>query len=330
MSIYRDINDLNLVQNNISINQNENDPIEQFRKKYSPKIKSEKMKEYVERGNKILDQLTDHTIEISTSDISEDDHRMDIACLMWALTAKAANQGDAYKSGAMRINNGADKNGEEGKKFGQRFEDYLKGGDKPSGYYSRISTHMNENLRKGETAYGLDLEGMDLPAEKGTILFAKQPDGSIFIKLEEHGFPGFNSWKNASTSIAHSIDYLKSRIFGKPEGARSEQVPTEVKKKFKKVIEEKYGKKTWSDVIFGKSISKTRGEEFYREGKTFGLSRMKIILSKIFTDEEEKIKFKAAIEEFEKAASIYDDRAKKNGYKGEYKGNEVLIELSIR
>ncbi len=241
--------------------------------------------------------------------------------LIWALMAKSGKHGDYFTKGSCRLSNGA---------LVEKF--LIACGKKDPKYvsYKRISTHMLENLQEGQSQYGLDIDklkdqnGMELclPAKAKTILFVKQPDGSLFYKLEEHGLGSLIG------ILGHSLSYTKTRIEKwagyQVKGATKEHVPKKIKKEFKKTIATLYppGKPSFFEKLFGIKPKLTgEGKRLYEEGKKFGISKMKEIL---MAEMEKGHQDKTVIKNMLKAhIDPVIEAAEKRGYKGTIKGNEI-------
>ncbi len=243
--------------------------------------------------------------------------------LIWALTAQAVKQGDAFTSGSMRL-------GTKGELTAVKLEAFFKACGQGQAYTRIASTHMQENLTKTSVQWGLDLRDMGLPADKHTILFARQPDGSFFLKLESAGCPpfwkkGFATWKNFKEFAAHALQYIKTRpaiakihffINRTSEDipkleSRKEHVPKEIKKQFKLAMKAMYPDKKIAD-------------EKYLEGKKYGISRMKKILD---AKDEKKLGTDPYLAKMrmERHLDPYLEKANTSQYEGEIKGNEVLL-----
>jgi|GEM_PF-3802596 len=321
----------------------EEERLKDFCKKYCPEVTEPEMISYIKTGQEIAEALSNkdtklEDILVNINKNKEPNEKLTGAkaavSLMWLFTAKTSQLDKLYTSGVMRLSDG------------QRVGEFLKlcGG---SEVYGRISTHMKENLgatRGRITAdnpqNGYDLRDEGLPAGKQTILFALQPDGTLFIKMEENGCPpfwkkGFRSLKNFREFVGHSIDFIVSR-FRKEEKTgmtitHKEHVPKEVKKEFKKAME----------FLFS---TPKEAQEKYEQGAKFGLSKMTEILNQEKRNIERKVgelknfktdeKFKKNIESQKTEDFIFLNTlqetlekklSKPEGYKGEVKGDEVLL-----
>lgn len=268
--------------------------LEGYRIKYCPRLKPEKMQKYIQRGEELERNFA------SAKDISElkdVTNRKAVRDLVWLLTAKAARDDELFLSGAMRIEDPDHK-----------LELFIKacGGKR---VYRRISSHMNENILSDEMKQnGFDFKARHLPWKRRTVLFARQPDGTLFLKIETRGLPPF--WQKEFRSIAnfftfacHSINYLRTRFRRENKGYRHEFVPKKTKKDFAKLIKE-----IEEDLILRKKYTK--------EGNTFGLSKMDEILSGKEGDH---------IESFKKEHFQPLIHAKKKNYNSKVKGKEVVL-----
>jgi hypothetical protein len=266
--------------------------------------------------------------------------------IMWALTKKCDEADKLYISGAMRLDtHPADP---------VDFEKFINEcGKDDHSVYSRISTHMKENILQGEKQRGIDCQG--LPAGKRTVLFAKQPDGTIYLKMEEHGCPpfwkkGFRNFKNFSEFVGHSTDFIMTR-FDKPQGTvgyakRKEHVPEEIKKEFNDIINLFFpkSKQSFFDKLMGRKTTNDELRTFYQnEGGKKGISEMSRIVeafaqSSHITGNEE-ISTNTDLElinEIQLRTKIYNMNRKlqsplsnkPDDYKGDIKGNEVPLTLN--
>ena len=297
-----------------------------FCKQYCRNISVEEMEKYILQGIELELHLADSKMTIEDEDFKKEGwiKPESVVALMWLLTAKAAYSKDLYTSGSMRLANG------------KKIRDFIKACGGPL-VYARISTHFRENLGKtrileaDKTQWGLDLKEMGLPAEKNTLLFALQPDGTLFLKMEGHGCPpfwrkGFRTFGHFKEFIGHTIDYLRSRVNHTPKSGltftRKEHVPLDIKKEFQKVMQFLYPSSgpSW----FSRFSMSSEGKKLYKEGKTYGISTMKNILENEILNSREltleqvvqrKILIQK-IEEFNKPPSDYD---------GEIKGHEVFL-----
>lgn len=160
----------------------------------------------------------------------------DAVCLIWLLMVKAGQQDKLHISGSFRIDDPS----------GLIFE-FLKACGKER-CYGRISTHLKENVAPLRGQWGLDVRDQKLPAGKHTILFAQQPDQTLYMKIEESGCPPFWQKKHRSFSnfveyIKHTLDYLITRLIEKPKMIKKtyrEETPSEIKQVFVKAMDQLY------------------------------------------------------------------------------------------
>lgn len=311
-------------QPSILENQQVLDKLKKFRAEQSPEVTDEQMQGFVTRGENLFKEFSKGSSveELSKNEVFKPSPENAVA-LMWFLTAKVAEQDKLFFSGSMRL------------AHGEMTRDYLKKcNSEEILLYARISTHFKENLgKRGENGLqadeyqsGLDLRGRGLPAGKNHVLFALQPDGTLFLKMEEYGCPPF--WKATHRTFAnfrefmgHAGTYVKSRFIRATKGlpARKEHVPKAAIKLFKQAMDELSPPQSWFQRLFIRNI--TSAER--KEGIKFGLSRMVKILQKHleennFTDDKRDtvLGHIAAIENF---------NPKPADYTGEIKGGEVLI-----
>lgn len=182
-------------------------------------VNLEQVEKFVAEGAELANKIRDDKI------VGADKTPKNIVCVMWYMTALCAKQGKLFTNGSIRID---DPN--------QKLQKFLEAvaGDK---VYERISTHMNENVTNTDKQKGIDLPGMNLPIKARTILFAKQPDGTLFIKMEKRGVPpfwkkGFATLENFKEFVLHSIDFIHSRFRKKSISSfatRKEHVPKDIK-----------------------------------------------------------------------------------------------------
>lgn len=137
--------------------------------------------------------------------------------------------------------------------------------------------------------YGFDLPNIGLPANKRTILFAMEPDGSLYIKMEAHGLGSFREF------VGHTFNFIETRkasngiqIKDRKYSHCKEHVPKNIKKEFKKTISVIFppGKPSFFERIrrcFGRKPKIKLGseaEKLYERGALFGISEMERILNK--------------------------------------------------
>ncbi|KAF3362830.1 hypothetical protein PHSC3_000572 [Chlamydiales bacterium STE3] len=280
--------------------------LENFCILYCPGVSIDEMKGHIQAGEELEKQLADVNMDVSdiVGQIQKEDRPTAVKSLMWLLTAKTAVTDERYTSGAMRIEDP-----------GRKVEAFIKMcGDKA--VYARISTHMKENL-KGEPQSGLDLRS-GLPAGKKTLLFAAQPDGTLYLKMEEKGCPPFwtkpfRSWSNFSEYVGHAAQFIITRFKKGGIGmkqARKEHVPKQAKQSFEVLLK-----------TIGDSNSPKEVQTHIKEGQKFGLSRMDKILSKEYGSSDQEL-----IENFKKEhLHAQLQRAESKGYNKEVKGNEVVL-----
>lgn len=323
--------------------------LEMFRENHCPEISKEQMNDYMDKGRDLEETLyfMDPQDSEGIQELGKQHGLEGIRNLMWRLTEKAASSDQLYISGAMR-------QPDEGGKVAA----FLKAAGGNS-VYGRISSHMKENVQKGQPQSGIDLKGLGLPAGKQTLLFAAQPDGTLYLKMEERGCPpfwkeNFRSYKNFSEFAGHTADYGITRFKAKNTGiyaARKEHVPKELKKEYQKVMDFSSGVST-KQSFFQKVIAKfskpegARAEAFkdVKEGQKRGISEMERRLSAATDKAESKAANMAfdpkatdkekqqAINAYLQASNLRDklrtdylEPARQAGYTGEIKGEEVLL-----
>lgn len=341
--------------------------LEQFRSQHCPGVSAIKMNMLIAQGTKLEKQLVKLAkIVKSEEQWKEEIDQLNLAspdkavALMWVLTKKAAGRGDLFTEGAMTIAGGEHLTGKMleqflhacGKNPDQTFDatNYRYTYDATNYTYSRISSHKGETLAKGDTQYGLDLRGKGLPSGKHHILFAAQPDGSVYIKLEEHGCPpfwknGFQTLKNFKEFFDHAVSYVTTRpaisktlkalhLTAEEKGpkleAKKEHIPAELKKEYKDTLNFIFppNKTSFFEYLgLKKTSNEKKAAELYAEGKTYGISNMLKNVSSMdtsnFTVDQLK-KWSNMLYELAKQ----ENRAKKglDSIKDvELKGNEVII-----
>jgi hypothetical protein len=290
-------------------------------------ISAEKMEEHLLQGKKLETLLTDSKVTLQDLEKEGWIKPESVVALMWLLTAKTAYSTELYTNGSMRLGNG------------EKVRDFIQACGGPS-VYARISTHFRENLGKegilkaDKIQWGIDLNDMGLPAKKNTLLFALQPDGTLFLKLEEYGCPpfwkkGFRTFDHFKEFMGHAINYLRSRVVNKPKSGlkftRKEHVPPKITKEFQKVMQFLYPPSGPSWFSHLTSMS-SEGKRLYKEGKTYGISKMQSILEDgTLNSRLQKLTPKQAIQRAELIRKIEEFNKRPSGYQGEIKGQEVLL-----
>lgn len=215
--------------------------IDAFRADHSPNVRPDQMNDYIRLGNQLMQQLAE-----LPKDGKMPDHLAkpeSVVAIMWALTNQTAEKGQLYISGAMRVDTGI-RTREKAEQI-EKFFIACGQGTQPHTAYPRISTHMKENLAEGQKQWGIDIKD-GLPAGKRSVLFAPQPDGTLFIKMEAHGCPpfwesGFRTFDNFKEFVGHSTDFITTR-FDKPAKShsyekRKEHFPEDLKKEYQKTLD---------------------------------------------------------------------------------------------
>lgn len=234
-----------------------------------PDINIQDAQSYVNQGTKLAEDLNNIANDISKSGCSDKIKEelwkeqikslatpQNAVCLMWHLTQKCAQNDNLYTEGAMIIHS-------NGNLSGKRIELFLRAcGDTENeeykekvGYpaYTRISTHMPGRFK--EEQWGLDLVNMNLPAQKNTLLFGTLDDGTLYLKMEDHGCPpalkqpiGSEEQKKMMPQFkGHVVDFAKTREginkFVEKKGyirpqARRENTPKDAVVLYKKALNE--------------------------------------------------------------------------------------------
>jgi hypothetical protein len=153
---------------------------------------------YVNKGKDIYDKVMNNTYPHAQPS------KQDVAKLMWYLQALSSGKasessGDGqhpvlYKEGAMFVEDPD-----------HRLESFLTRANS----YARSSSHMKDYQAMGNDyrAHGVDLRNVDTPNKRGTVMFARLPDGDgpvggpkgtgdrrmLFIKMEPHGCRGLTA-----------------------------------------------------------------------------------------------------------------------------------------
>jgi hypothetical protein len=327
--------------------------LEQFRADHCSNVSQNEMKDYIEGGEQLVKNLT--RVMANDNDFNEflktNANPKAAAQLMWFLTNKLAKKDQLFTNGALRLDPKPDLDSAKLEKF------LIACGNKNNPSYGRISTHMKETLKQGDSQWGLDLRSDDakLPAGKQTILFAKQPDGTLYLKMEEHGCPpfwekGFGSLANFREFVGHTFDFIHSRI-EKLKGAttglgvnglakRKEHVPEKIKTEFKATMKALFpaGKKSFfQKLFFQKTENEKIRESLYKEGKAFGVSKMENILdshSSIpqetgkLTDDEILLRQNQAAKMYNLLNEQITKVKGSSSYTGSIKGNEAVLSLS--
>lgn len=230
--------------------------------------------------------------------------------LIWYAMGQAAEQGKQYTHGSFRIQD------QDGRLF-KFLIACLKTSDCPA--YPRISSHMHERIT-AEGQWGLDFAPGQLPARAETILLSPLNDGTLYIKPEATGVPpfwksGFRTLNNFIKFVQHSIHYVKTRFApskDKTYSTRKEHVPARTHKEYKAAL-----------IALKNSKNQDPVKIALLEGKLYGKSVMLDQLKKIVNspDIPEDDKVKDLIDRLQKEI----DEAKKVGYSGHIKGQEVLL-----
>lgn len=316
--------------------------LEEFRARFCPGIDKSSMKEMINHGELILQDLRGASKnESQWQQLLEKKEKINkeaALCVIWAITKRTACQNDLYTHGATRIGGGGEISALHLEQFfracgGAQFlpreqTTELVGGDA----YSRISTHMKENVNQGALQWGLDLRpenfspGKGLPSAKRTLLFARQPDGTFYMKLEEYGCPPIltkNFLRNLRENLGHLWSFIKTRFQSvsvrgseRDEGSllpsklstKKEHVSPALKKEFAEVL---------------KADSTLNGSRTFSlelaEGSRFGISKMKTILEKrrLLQNVPLEGELQKGFDRHKRALSV--------GYIGGIKGEEVLL-----
>lgn len=143
--------------------------------------------------------------KIKGSDLCSKDNAIN---LIWSLHRKLAIADSLYNNGAMKI---PSSHGLTGKML-ESFLIACAGEDA----YNRVSSHLPCTADKGYIQWGIDIESSYLPSNTRHILFAAQPDGSLYLKLETRGWPPLiqknrTIWRNFAEKTAHAKNYIKTR-----------------------------------------------------------------------------------------------------------------------
>lgn len=332
--------------------------LNQFRSEHCPNVSEKEMNRLLAVGTKLESTL----VKLAKTVKSEKEWKEEIdhfslaspdkaVALMWVLTKKAAERGDLFTTGAMTVAGGKHLTGKMLEQFlhacGRNpYDPY----DKTNYTYNRISSHKGEKLAKGDSQYGLDLRDKGLPAGKHHILFAAQPDGSLFIKMEEHGCPpfwqtGFKTLKNFKEYFDHAVSYITARptiaktlkalkLTSTEKGPkledRKEHVPTGLEKEYKDTLKLLFppNKTSFFEYLgLKKTSNEMKADELYAEGKTHGISRMREKIASMDTSD-------FTVEQLKKWSDMLYELAKqenkaKKGHDSvkdvDLKGTEVII-----
>ena len=308
--------------------------LESFRAAYCQDVSKEEMDTMLEDGETLLanmkeaskDPKTWETFLNQTPPLNE----RSAICMMWVLMKKVSVQeGEVFTRGAIRIGKGVGQDGgEDAKKLeqfflacgGAKFSPGLDGSLVSEGgkAYGRISTHMKESQAEGFAQYGLDLPPHTigesaLPAQRGTVLFGTLRDGTFYCKMEEFGVPpfwkrGHRTQKDFTQFAGHTMNFMKSLgpiakiakkvVAGAPK-ARKESVPKKMKKIFENFVKE-------NKILLS--------PEELRIGKKEGMTTMIALI---------RNKNARLAKQFE--TELQKDRKVPEGYRGDIKGDEVLL-----
>ena len=331
------------------------DRLEVFRRDHCSDINPADMAFMIKEGDTLIGQLNEAAkneatwLQLLTS-LKGKKHAA--VYFMWALTKRMASQGkgplgDLHTAGATRIGQGEPLNDKRIEQFflacgGATFARDPKnpqelvsvGGD----VYQRISSHMKEGLkRSGFKQKGFDLRDLDpvdghqvkLPAGKRTLLLARQPDHTFYMKMEEHGVPCWSTNENFREWLGHACDYLDTRKKTGPFSSLAPLVARLIKwiwglpgstgvKEVGSLPERKEHVTQQIISIFKKFLEDHKvdlpGEE-KKEVKKRGLSAMEDVIQ----DQRLKAELQKEFQDAGVRGSVPE------GYKGEIQGNEVLL-----
>ncbi|MCE2982960.1 MAG: hypothetical protein LW832_05280 [Parachlamydia sp.] len=320
MKIYNNSKSYNSISNQ-QLPPHITDSLKTFCDKHCPGVDEKEMCERIGKGEKLIHSLinNDSTIEKSPESVAN---------LMWALTKKCDDQKMLYTSGAMRLQT-------KPQLDPAVLENFLKS----CGAYGRVSTHMS-----GKNQWGIDCPS--LPAEKRTVLFQKLPDGTIYLKMEEHGCPpfwkkGFRNFENFSQFIGHTLDFIRTRIYKSGKSTyplRKEHVPKKILKQYNLTVNFIFPKEKQSffNRLMGrKTIEQSANEnlrnQFLAEGKK-GISSMSRNLDKL-KKHAKNLSFEDQLQaetiNIYNTGKLLDKRLSMipHGYEGDIKGKEVPLTL---
>lgn len=166
-------------------------------------VSRDELKAYIASGREIASKLGDLNT-LTPQQYSKEGARD----VIWYMMYMSATRDEQHTSGMFRID---DNN--------KNLFHFINTCDKSPGSYGRISTHYGAHAEHtkeltGGKQRGLDMGDLKLPGDKHTILFSTLPDGTTFVKLEEHGFPPFwkkshMGFKSLSQSVGHSVDLVE-------------------------------------------------------------------------------------------------------------------------
>ncbi len=282
---------------------------------HCPGLPEQEMFDKITRGEHLEKLLADPGL--TDEQLNQAASISSVVDLMWWFMAKAAYYNELHTQGCFRI----DDPGLLLLKFL-----FKAGGER---IYDRTSSHMQENLAKAQEKYGvinglqygLDIKKEEgpLPANMGTILFAMQPDGTLYLKLEEHGLPPFwrpyfCSFQNVYETLNHVADYYfpeKRQDQGYDLGQFKEHTPRYLKIKYSNVIKE---------ILDSDPANEEQLLELERKGLQFGISKMHKILTNTLANSQVETK-KKLVGELNRLIS----KAESRGYKGKIKGKEVVL-----
>jgi hypothetical protein len=254
----------------------------------------ERMKGFVQDGEKLAKQIKQGTASIPTKENVRD--------VTWYLMAMSAAKDQEFTKGTFRISD------PDGKLF-----DFLEKckGDKRGGCYGRFSSHFQAYTEQPSTLIpagdkrnqrGLDMGDFEMPGNKRTLLFSKLPDGSTWVKPEEHGFPpfyenGFRSLSNFHEAMRHCMDFVTTRFdkSPKPKDPREAQINAAADQKVGYLPRKEHVEKSTKNT-FKNAITKIRGDKL-KEGK---LTKVSNKFKSIYKTQPERTTEQTRLDEIEK------------------------------
>lgn len=262
--------------------------------------------------NKLVTKGKEYIDEIKTNNI---EHLKGIVNLVWYFYSLAAKKGQDFEQGTFGIKDYKDVICE----FLCKCEiAYSRTNFEAYGIKAPIvmTSHYYEHKDKMEQ-FGIDIpreyrNSLILPKGMTHILFGLIPEGNLFLKPEDYGIG------NPMDLIDHSVDYAMSKIRkidgigngDEQKGMRKERVPKNVLNAWQKLFDNYFGESNTVDTI-----------EFYKAGKTYGISHMLYIINnskefnienETYKQKREKLGFKLFLKQ------IYDNLDSRTG-------NEVVL-----
>jgi hypothetical protein len=275
-------------------------------------VSQEKMVDFIQMGKFLVQQ-------IQTNVKQEPFTKEEICAFLWYLMSIAISDNKGFYDGMFVLTD------PDSKIF-----NLLKASP---GVYVRVSTHFTESSNRWRH-YGIDLRNMGLPAKKHTLVFAQRANGTLFLKMEEHGCPPFLffaikffSIRNFLEFTGHAIDYVCTR-----KVLRTLTRPIKILFIRKSSINNPYPPRTEEEIdikiatTFLKALKQLKETKdlhrsiihrHWSDAKKYGISKMHEILSKIEDN----------LPSIQDAKNLIQSMINEDPPNSDRKGSEVIIDL---